>query len=587
MKRAAKKNSPDHPEPIDGFKWGQNMENNFKSAVASLAALTALTVTGVARADDGRDVKALKAEAAALKRQNAELEKRLNKLERQQAAQAARPAQQGAASADFVASAATAPVDFLNGDGPLTWNGITFFGNFNEGLGWSSHGLPLNGQTQVPNSLITKNLNHAYFGLSPNGLQNSALGLKGAFPLNSDLAGVFMASTGINPQSGQLSNSLGAMVANNGLSRAAYSANGDGSRAGQAFNDELYAGVSSKTFGELVVGRNRTLTNNLVTAYDPMAQANAFSPIGYSGIPASGLGDTENSRWDDSVKYQVRYGLARFGAMYKFADGGAGCNYVGTLSAPKGETQSCFTPHNDAGQVDLGFSYANFDFDGALGYFNQAVSSSPLSAAQLGGTSTFTPNIGAAVTSTGANANTLSGVISDNTGWALGAKYTWNQFKFYAGWGHVIYHNPSDNLGVGAQADQGGYILSSVNNAAYPNARLLDTVWTGVGYAYDPKTVIAVAYYIENQNTYGNAAQQTTCGRAVQSSRSSTCSGQLHAVSALVDYHLTKRFDLYGGMMVSTLSGGFAGGSGSATTITNGALYYTNWAPTIGARFTF
>jgi hypothetical protein len=40
--------------------------------------------------------------------------------------------------------------------------------------------------------------------------------------------------------------------------------------------------------------------------------------------PAGG-GDTEDTRWNDALKYRLTYGPAHFGAMYKFADGSGGC----------------------------------------------------------------------------------------------------------------------------------------------------------------------------------------------------------------------------------------------------------------------
>lgn len=562
------------------------MKKILLDAILNTTLFAALCPAGWVRADERADINMLRAEGAALQKQNADLEKRLNKLESLRATQTA-AVQPGAQKQDFIASASNLPAKLVSGDAPLTWNGVTLFGNITSGVGWASHGLPANATSPAPNALIKQNLNHPYFGLFPNGIQQSTIGLKGNFPVTDDLAAVFMARTGVSPQSGQLSNGLGTLTSNNGLPRSAYSQNADSPRAGQAFNDDLYAGVSSKTFGQLTAGRHRPLSLDITSAYDPMWAAYSFSPISFSGIPVSGLGDTENARMDNSLKYGLTYGLLRVGAIYKFAGGGAGCNYAGALVSPKGTVQDCFTPHNSGGQAGAGFSYANLDFDGVIGFTHQAVAASPLSSAQLLGQSQFTPNVGAAVTSTGSNANTLSGTISDNTGWVLAAKYSWSQFKFYAGWAHVIYHNPANNLGVNAQADQGGYILSSVNNAAFPNARLLDTEWIGVRYAYNAKTEFALAYYKESQNTYGNALQTSTCGRVVQSTRSSTCSGSLQAVSAAVDHHFTKRFDIYGGLMVSTWNGGFAGGSGSAATIANGALNYVVWAPTVGARFAF
>ena len=58
--------------------------------------------------------------------------------------------------------------------------------------------------------------------------------------------------------------------------------------------------------------------------YDPAGGSYAFSYIGYNGTMAGG-GDTEDSRWDYALKYRLTYGPVHFGAMYKFADGSAGC----------------------------------------------------------------------------------------------------------------------------------------------------------------------------------------------------------------------------------------------------------------------
>ena len=158
------------------------------------------------------------------------------------------------------------------------------------------------------------------------------LGIKGSVEILPGLSGVFMASTNINPQSGQLANAAGSIIDNNGLNRNNYSNLGDGSRGGQAFNDQLYVGLASKEFGQLTFGRHRSLTTDLVGAYDPTGGASNYGLIGYSGTYVAGLGNTENGRWDDSFKYRVEFpvfanGLStRFGAMYKFADGNGGSN---------------------------------------------------------------------------------------------------------------------------------------------------------------------------------------------------------------------------------------------------------------------
>ncbi len=558
------------------------MGTKFGITFASMVALAALSAPGAARAD-GADVEALKAQAAALEQQNDALEQRLDKLERKQAAQS-QAAAVAPGSADM-AQVVKGPVDLLAGDGPLTFHGVTLFGTIDAGLGWASFGLPNNGKFYLGDNLISKFATHPYFGLSPDNLAQTTLGVKGATELLPGLSGVFYAATGINPLSGQLANTPGSIVDNNGLNRNAYSNNGDGSRGGQAFNDQLYAGLASKTYGQLTVGRHKSLTNDLVGAYDPPGGGYAFSVIGYSGTPVAGLGDTENSRWDDSLKYRFEYGPAHFGAIYKFADGNGGCNYLGAPTSPKGAVQQCYPSKNDAGQIGAGFTYAAFDVDGVVGYFHQATNFfGPLSAAQaFSGLSTFTPNVGPTVVSTGMNANSAQAIISDNTGWALAGKYTYDQWKFYVGWAHVIYHDPADNAGIGAQNDQGGYALSAVTNGFFTHAKLLDTVWGGARYAYDSRTDIVGAFYVEHQNGFGSSADLATCllpayNRVTQAApRSPKCAGNLYGASAYVDYHFTRRFDVYGGIMFNAVDGG----------IQSGFYSPTNWAPTVGARFTF
>ncbi|WP_294536915.1 hypothetical protein [uncultured Rhodoblastus sp.] len=593
-----------------------------KNRLLVFSALLPVLGAAEARADD---LSALQQQTFELKKLNRALIRRLQKLEKRQIAQQngqriGRSLPLASLPEALLAQAAATPAPLSTGEGPLTWNGITVFGTIDAGLGWASSGLPINGKYYQGAEVVNRYAHDAYFGVAPNGLSNSTLGVKGTEEILPGLAGVFYASTFFNPQSGQLQNAPGAIVDNQGLNRNQYSNFGDGSRGGQAFNDELYLGLASRDFGQLAFGRQRPLADDLKNAYDPVA-ANAFSIITNSGAYVSGLGNSANARWDDAFKYRLEYGPVRFGAIYKFADGNGGGNIgrggtVTTSTVPAASPQH-FATKNDAGQANLGGSYAGLDVDGVLGYFHQAISSStPLSALQLGGTSTFTSNqftvahANQVTTSTGnANSGTLSSTAQDITGGAIAAKYAWNHFKFYAGWAHEIYHNPSNNVGIGAQANQGGYVISSINNGAYPNAKILDNFWVGAKYAYDAKTDLTVAYYHTWQNGYGwgvntpgvantASASLATCNLpaylpqattittfggaktvyAAQSApRSSTCSGALNGVSASVDYHFTKRFDIYAGILYSVVTGGLA------------SNYYNpnNWAPTAGLRYSF
>ena len=261
--------------------------------------------------------------------------------------------------------------EFATTDCTLTWHGITVYGAYDVGLGWVSHGLPENGYAYEGESLVNRNGYQHRFLVAPNNLQQTGLGIRGKEEFAHDWFVVFNASTGINPQSGLLANASKSDIINNGLPRASYSIAIDGARAGQPFNDEYYAGISSKLFGTLTFGRQRSLGTDAMLQYDPAGGSYAFSYIGYNGTMAGG-GDTQNSRWDDALKYRVAYGPVHFGAMYKFADGSGGCysaaaDWTATTCMPE-------SAHNNAFGFDLGGKYDRFSADIVYQHYNQAIS---------------------------------------------------------------------------------------------------------------------------------------------------------------------------------------------------------------------
>src|ERR1700727_1986361 len=335
--------------------------------------------------------------------------------------------------------------DVLFSDCPLTWYGITLYGAYDVGVGWVSHGLPENGYNYEGESLVNRNGNHSQFLIAPNNLSQSGLGLRVREEFLPDWSVVLNASTGINPQSGQLANMAATNTSNAGLPRSSYSFVGDGARAGQTFNDEFYGGISSAQFGTLTFGRQRALGTDAMLAYDPAGGAYSFSFIGYNGLMAGG-GDTQDTRWDDALKYRVTYGPAHFGAMYKFADGRGGCysaasTFTATTCTPE-------APHNSAYGFDLSGTYANFSADVVVQHVNQAISVlNPL----LGPTSLSSPyqsTLDSINTNpiTGANLvgtnNTEYGIVTDNTAVMVAAKYSWDPFNFFVGYEHIVQVNP-------------------------------------------------------------------------------------------------------------------------------------------------
>ncbi len=476
--------------------------------------------------------------------------------------------------------------EFATTDCTLTWHGVTLYGAYDVGVGWVSHGLPENGYNYEGASLINRNGNKSRFVLAPNNLQQTGLGIRGKEEFLPGWAVVFNASTGINPQSGLLANASATQTINNGLPRASYSYAIDGARAGQPFNDEIYGGVSSAQFGTLTFGRQRSLGTDAMLLYDPAGGSYAFSYIGYNGTMAGG-GDTEDSRWDDALKYRLTYGPVHFGAMYKFADGSAGC-YLPSPLPPGGWTAANCTPqaaHNNAYGFDLGGVHGKFSSDFVFQHYNQAISvlnpllgpQSPAAPYQSATNSINTIQI------TGPNLvatnNTVYGIVTDNNAIMVAAKYAWDPFKFFAGYEYIWQNNPSNPLGVGASV-QGGYIMSGVEDNNLDSEKLVNIWWTGVKYTYRSKTDFTFAWYQQRQNDFRRppACSPSAGFRA-------SCAGTLNEVSLYADHRFTKRFDGFAGIAYSYVSGGLA----IAIPHGPGVPYFhnNNVAPAIGARFAF
>ncbi len=58
--------------------------------------------------------------------------------------------------------------DMVVNDCPLTWHGITLYCALDVGVGWVSHGLPVNGYNYEGESLVNRNGNHSQFLVAPN-----------------------------------------------------------------------------------------------------------------------------------------------------------------------------------------------------------------------------------------------------------------------------------------------------------------------------------------------------------------------------------------------------------------------------------
>jgi hypothetical protein len=151
-----------------------------------------------AKADELQDLKA----------QIEALQKRVGEMEAKQPAQ---PAEGN--GADYAKS-----LPFVADDGSLTFHGITLYGTIDIGVAYQSHGTPLSNSAGLGlEYLISKNSNRSQFGMAPNAMSSSNIGLKGTEEIIPGLSAIFNLQTSFLPTSGRLADGLGSLVQNNGV----------------------------------------------------------------------------------------------------------------------------------------------------------------------------------------------------------------------------------------------------------------------------------------------------------------------------------------------------------------------------------
>jgi predicted porin len=429
----------------------------------------------------------------------------------------------------------------ITGDDSLTWAGITLYGVIDIGVQYDTHGAPFTPyRPSASGNIVRSNDRESVTGVTPSNIGQSRVGLMGNEPLNEELSAVFQIEAFFNPQSGQIADSLRSLAANNGKSVATQSVGVDGSSAGQAFQT-AYAGLKSAHFGSLTFGRQATLLAEGTSKYDPNYNATAFGLLGASNT-YSGGGSSEDNRLDSTVKYSIGFkDWIHAAALYKFSGANVG--------------------RDSAVQANVGGEYAGVSIDGYYSKVNSAITASALSAAQV-----------AALGPLGFSAgNSLAATISDNTTYAVMARYEFDALKFFGGYLHIKYADPARPPSAGF-VDIGGYVLAFVTDNAFLQSKTNNVYWTGLRYRVIPKLDLTAAYYRVQQNAYGTGTQ-AGCSTTAHS----TCSGYLEAVSFDADFRFNKRFDAYVGAMYSGVHNGLA----------SGYLFSTNINPTAGLRFRF
>ena len=435
---------------------------------------------------------------------------------------------------------------------PLSFYGITLYGTVDVGVGYDTHGLPFNKYAIFgENYLVSKGSNKAGWYASPNAVEQSKIGVKIEEPIAGDVSLVGKIEAGFDPFSFRLSNGPQSLVEQNGIPINAQSSSGDSARAGQWYNSQAYAGLSSKTWGTLTAGRVNSFLLDYGNRYDPTRDSYAFSVLGFQGAWKGG-GDTENTRPNTAVKYIEQYEWFRVGGLYQFG---------GYRNGNSAQT---------AWQVTAGFDYDKFSVDATYAKTYGAIQSKAWDVGKI--PAAF-------------GAGSLNSTISDNSAFMIAAKYDIGPVRLFGGWENINYANPNSPPAIPVTA-LGGYTFGGASTTAYTINKTANLVWTGATYNIWDNLSLTGAYYHSWQNDFSGGVCSTLGIKAANGA----CSGTQDAVSGLVDWFPVKRFDVYAGAMYSQVRGGLANGFVQTldptlkTTIKGSA---NNFNPTAGLRISF
>ena len=194
---------------------------------------------------------------------------------------------------------------------------LTLYGIWDAGVGSLEHSY--SGSSVFASTINPFNLNSSpnrFNGLFSSGVSMSRVGVQGDKLLGGEIKVFFKLESAINSISGNLSNNGKSLY--NDLDNLD-AANGASAINGQPFSRAAYAGISESGLGSLEFGRTTNFSLDQVAEYDPVQAALLFSPLGFSGGIGGGLGATENTRLDHSLKYENTWNGMVFGVLYKFA----------------------------------------------------------------------------------------------------------------------------------------------------------------------------------------------------------------------------------------------------------------------------
>ena len=365
---------------------------------------------------------------------------------------------------------------------------VELYGIIDLAVGHVEHSLSTDsnyGNTVTPAAATKTTVNSAVNGMINGGIQGSRWGLRGTEDLGGGVKAFFVLESGFNAQAGSLSNAAASLASN---SPKASTVSSNSSLDGQLFNRQAFVGLSDASLGSVSLGRNYNPIYEIVTDYDPVAQAQTFSALGSSNTIGGGGGVSDDTRVDNSIKYKNKIGPVNVGLQYKF--GGV----AGNTSAGSGYA------------LNLGYEDGPFGIQGIYESFTDALK---------GSTSSVAGDV---------NVQDLN-----SSAYFLAAKYQFGQATVRGGYESYKLKAPSDPVASLGTLSYFGYTVGTASN--FTTADQTTDIWfIGGDYNFTPALNLAIGFYDQNPKA---------------SSDNKQLDGNIYTYSALLDYHFSKRTDVY------------------------------------------
>ncbi|BCK88407.1 hypothetical protein MIZ01_2211 [Sideroxyarcus emersonii] len=352
-------------------------------------------------------------------------------------------------------------------------------------------------------------------GMMNGGESQSRWGIKGSEDLGDGNSAIFQLESAFSLGTGSVATSglAGGNTAVGGVNNRAMIA--DTALNGQLFNRMALVGLSNNDLGTVTFGRQYSLQLDIIGSvgggYDPV-NAQMFSPINFSGSYGGG-GATDNSRVDNAIKYAKKFGNFNVNALY-----GMG----GMANATSARSNF---------QANVGYEADTFGVQAAVQYAQD------------------TTSLGA-----GATPGTVTATFENLTSYMLAGRYqVIEPLTLKAGYERMQISAPSNFAADQTIQQIYGYNLSSAATAFTGAQKNINVFWFGANYQLTSATKLSAGFYDAKIPAFG----------------ASTATGDDKYYSAMVEYNLSKKTNLYGAFMLDKKSGGLnvaATGPGSIAT---------------------